>query len=54
MENALRCSSIQGDGQTGANGHDKGSVTALILSILIKRPTTAPHFRADIVFNLAL
>jgi hypothetical protein len=52
--NTLRCSSIQGNGQTGANEHDKGSVTALILSILIKRPTTAPHFRADIVFNLAL
>jgi len=32
---------------TGANQHDKWAVTALVLSILIKRPTTTQHFCAD-------
>ncbi len=36
---------------TGANQHDKWAVTALVLSILIKRPTTTQHFCADKAYN---
>ncbi len=36
---------------TGANQNDKWYVTALILSILIKRPTTTQHFCADKAYD---
>jgi len=36
---------------TGANENDKWYVTALILSILVKRPTTTQHFCADKAYD---
>jgi len=36
---------------TGANENDKWYVTALVLSILVKRPTTTQHFCADKAYD---
>jgi len=36
---------------TGANEHDKWAVMPLILSVLIKRPTTTQHFCADKAYD---